>query len=151
MKAVSALTSRYNVILITTKGGDKMKDKEIRITIKNGTLIASSSTDVDYSNKENTYSNTKTVGLKDIAVVIESLKKEQEKIMNRQKDETNRLPVLGSLKLGEISELNLIPKHVNKSPPEKGINIIYNPNIHIDKLRVLSSDGRLGSIKIDWD
>ncbi len=84
MKALSALTSRYNVILVNRKGGDKMNDNTIEIRIENGKLVSHGCTENGWAVPFG------HLRLKDIAVVIETLKKEQEKIMNKQKDETQK-------------------------------------------------------------
>lgn len=95
MKAVSALISRYNVILVNQKGGEKMKDKIIKIEIKNGLLMIAEN---HFSKSEQSGNSTLTMsesdasfGLKEIGIVIEVLLKEQQKAINRQKDEANKL------------------------------------------------------------
>lgn len=91
-----------------------MKEKTIDIKINNGKLFYSNVTDRDngeYSNPD--------LGLKEIAIVIECLKKEQEKIMNKQKDEANKSRVgigkqsYSAIVLPDNASLSLVIRFLN--------------------------------------
>lgn len=127
-------------------------EKRITLQIQNGKIEGSVYFDDGASGN-----SFRDLGLKEIAIVIEALKKEQEKIMNRQKDEVLKFNVDTSDNM-EIVTNNLVLSDGKQDairPTQKdAIKITWNK--HIPNELMVIAHGELdkikgGKIKIDWD
>lgn len=130
MKTVSANTSRYNVILVKTEREVKKKlnEKIIKLELKNGK-------EVHYFTNADEDNNAKNFpSLKELQAVEDWVVKNRAQIINKQKDEANKLKVgIGKIPFDAI----VLP---DDAPPSLVIRFLND--LHVDFTR--------DDIKVFW-
>jgi len=132
MKAVSATPVGAMSYWLEPKGGETMKEKIIDTRIVNGELTNITTSDGDNFLQESDDMDHKTE-LNHIRVIIASALKREGKIINKRKDETNKLQIA----IGNIKPAIDIQYDHEKSPSQLIVT--------------RSNDYKTGKIKIDWD